>query len=165
MEEGGIHPSTHSSIHPKVGGPYKPYKRPYKPKPSLASVPYLQFFHHSLKQIFAGEKKRPKKKEGRSEQQEGPISQCEKIFLHQLTPPHPPPPKQRPLESDGLGTEHTAVLFVFCPMVSRLLTHRFSPPTVHPTPCVTSQLTTFTPTRYLPLKSIIPPVRFPIQRS
>jgi hypothetical protein len=52
------------------------------------------------------------------------------------------------------------------PMVSRLLIHRFPPrPTVHPTPCVTSQLTTFTPTRYLPLKNIIPPVRFPIQRS
>ncbi len=55
MEEGGIHPSIHSfihsSIHPKVEGPYKPYKRPYKPKPSLATVPYLQFFHHSLKQI------------------------------------------------------------------------------------------------------------------
>jgi hypothetical protein len=56
-------------------------------------------------------------------------------------------------------------LFILCPMVSHLLTHRFPPPTVHPTPCVTSQLTTFTPTRYLPLKSIIPPIQFPIQRS
>jgi len=91
MEEGGIHPSTHSSIHPKVEEPYKPCKRPYKPKPSLASVPYFQFFHHSLKQIFAGERKPPKEKEGRSVQPEGPISQCEKICLHQRTPPRPPP--------------------------------------------------------------------------
>jgi hypothetical protein len=127
-EEASIHPSTHSSIHPKVEGPYKPYKRPYKPKPSVASVPYLQFFHHSLKQIFARERKPPKEKEGCSEQLEGPISQCEKICLHQRTPPRPPPPKQRPLELDGLGTKHTAVLFIFCPMVSRLLTHRFPPP-------------------------------------
>jgi hypothetical protein len=30
-------------------------------------------------------------------------------------------------------------LFILCPMVSRLLTHRFlAPTTVHPTPCVTS---------------------------
>jgi hypothetical protein len=114
---------------------------------------------------IVGERKPPKEKEGRSEQPKGPISQCEKICLHQRTPPRPPPPKQRPLKSDGLGTEHTIVLFILCPMVSRLLTHRFPPPTVHPTPCVISQLTTFTPTRYLPLKNIIPPVRFPIQRS
>jgi hypothetical protein len=121
MEEGGIHPSihpsTHSSIHPEVEEPYKPYKRPYKPKPSLASVPYLQFFHHSLKQIFAGERKPRKEKEGRSEQPD------------QRTPPRspPPPPKQRPLDPDGLGTGHTAILFILCPMVSRLLTHRFPP--------------------------------------
>jgi len=60
-------------------------------------MPYLQIFHHSLKQIFAGERKPPKEKEGRSEQPEGPISQCEKICLHQRTPPCPPPPQSNVL--------------------------------------------------------------------
>jgi hypothetical protein len=133
MEEGGIHPSIHSFIHSSQGwGTYKPYKRPYKPKPSLASVPYLQFL------------KPPKEKEGHSEQPEGPIFQCEKICLHQRTPPRPPPPPATSFRvrrarhraqgsivyslSNGLSPPHPPV----------------SPPppqTVHPTPCVTSQLT------------------------
>jgi hypothetical protein len=78
MEERGInpsiHPSSHSSIHPKGEGPYKPYKRPYKPKPSLASVPLSPYFAKLLETDNLPEKEKPqKKKEGHSEQLEGRI--------------------------------------------------------------------------------------------